>query len=58
MMNRMNSEIYEREVVRLYEAIMAKNRDEALACFREIFRHHHNRSVAEQRNLFPDRIPE
>lgn len=53
----MDFEFEEREIERLYDAIMAQDRKEALLRFGNLFPHHHNRSVAEQRNLFPDRIP-
>lgn len=49
---------WERQIDRLYDAIMAKDRELALESFRELFPHHPNRSVEQQRNLFPERVPE
>ncbi len=47
----------EREIYDLYDAIVEGRRDDAIDKMRSLFRHHEFRSVAEQRNLFPSRVP-
>ena len=41
----------------MYDAIVADDRDRAVELLRELFPYYAFRSVAEQRNLFPERVP-
>lgn len=47
----------EREIYDLYDAIVEGRRDDAIGKMRSLFALHEFRSVKEQRNLFPDRVP-
>lgn len=47
----------EREIDALYDAIVEGRRDDAIDMIRVLFGMPEFRSVAEQRNLFPDRVP-
>ena len=47
----------ERKMYEMYDAVMAGDRDKAVELMRDLFPHYAFRSVAEQRNLFPDRVP-
>lgn len=42
---------------RMHDAICEGRRDDAIAILQELFPYERLRSVAEQRNLFPDRVP-
>lgn len=47
-----------REIARLYDAICEGRRTDAIDSLKLIFPAAKFRTLAEQRNLFPDRIPE
>ena len=47
----------ERVAYELYDAIVENRRDDAIDYLRAIFPKYDFRSVAEQRNLFPGRVP-
>ena len=49
--------LQERVAYELYDCIIENRRDDAIAYLRAMFPKYDFRSVAEQRNLFPGRVP-
>lgn len=49
---------HERAVEAVYDAICEGRRQDAIDALQRVFPGYQFRSVAEQRNLFPERVPE